>query len=106
MKVEEFFNHSIVYSKTHAFILKFTDELNLRSGEKIIGLLILSIHDTWKSRNILYNNNRLKISTPTWNDEFELPDGSYSLSDIQDYFEYLFKKIIKRLIICKNIIKR
>ena len=97
MKVEESFNHCIIYSKTHALILKFTDELNLRSGEEIIGLSILSIYNTWKSRNILYNNNRFKISTPTWNDEFELPDGSYSLSDIQDYFEYGFKKDNKKI---------
>ena len=39
-----------------------------------------------------YNNNKFKISAPTQNDEFELPDGSYSVSDIQDYFEYIFKK--------------
>ena len=32
------------------------------------------------------------MSAPTWSDEFELPDGSYSLSDIQDYFEYIIKK--------------
>ena len=38
-----------------------------------------------------YNNNKFKISAPTWNGEFEIPDGSYSLSDIQDYFEYIFK---------------
>ena len=39
-----------------------------------------------------YNNNKFKTSAPTWNDEFELPDGSYSVSDIQDYFEYILKK--------------
>ena len=39
-----------------------------------------------------YNNNKFKISGPAWNDKFELPDGSYSVSDIQDYFEYIFKK--------------
>ena len=39
-----------------------------------------------------YNNNKFKISAPTWSDEFELPDGSYSISDIQDYFEYILKK--------------
>ena len=38
------------------------------------------------------NNNKFKISAPTWSDEFELPDGSYSISDIEDYFEYIFKK--------------
>ena len=40
-----------------------------------------------------YKNNKFKISAPTWNKEFELHDGSYSVSDIQDYFEYTFKKI-------------
>ena len=39
-----------------------------------------------------YNKNKFKISAPTWNDKFELPDGSYSVSDIQDYFEYILKK--------------
>ena len=39
-----------------------------------------------------YNNNKFKISAPTWNDEFDLPDGSYSISDIQDFFEYIIKK--------------
>ena len=38
------------------------------------------------------NNDKFKISAPTWNDEFDLPDGSYSISDIQDYFEYIIKK--------------
>ena len=39
-----------------------------------------------------YKNNKSKISATTWSDEFELPDGSYSISDIQDYFEYILKK--------------
>ena len=39
-----------------------------------------------------YNNSKFKISAPTWNDKFELHDGSYSVSDIQDYFEYILKK--------------
>ena len=39
-----------------------------------------------------YKNNKFKISAPTWSDEFELPDGSYSISDIEDYFEYILKK--------------
>ena len=39
-----------------------------------------------------YNNNKFKIPAPTWNEEFTLPDGSYSISDIQDYFEYILKK--------------
>ena len=45
-----------------------------------------------KTQKNLYNNNKFKISAPTWNDKFELPDGSYSVLDIQDYFEYILKK--------------
>ena len=52
----------------------------------------LSIYYTWKNIKSTYNNNKFKISAPTWNDKFELPDGSYSVSDIQDYFEYILKK--------------
>ena len=52
----------------------------------------LSICYTWKNINSAYNNNKFKIFPPTWNDEFDLPDGSYSISDIQDYFEYIIKK--------------
>ena len=40
----------------------------------------------------LYNNNEIKISAPTWNDIFELPDGPYSVSDIQNNFQYIIKK--------------
>ena len=52
----------------------------------------LSIYYTWKNIKSLYNNNKFKISAPTWSEEYELPDGSYSVSDIQDYFEYILKK--------------
>ena len=79
-------------SKAHVLILKFTDKLDLRRGENRIALSNLSIYYTWKNIKNSYNNNKFKISAPTWNDEFELPDGSYSVSDIQDYFEYIFKK--------------
>ena len=61
-------------------------------GEKFIALSNLSIYYTWKNIKSSHNNNKFKISTPTWNDKFELPDGSYSVSDIQDYFEYILKK--------------
>ena len=54
--------------------------------------VVQSIYYTWKNIKNSYNNNKFKISAPTWNDEFELPDGSYSVSDIQDYFEYILKK--------------
>ena len=78
--------------KPHILILKLTDKLDLRIGTKVIALSNLSIYYTWKNIKISYNNNKFKISAPTWNDEFELPDGSYSISDIQDYFEYILKK--------------
>ena len=60
--------------------------------KKVIALSNLSIYYRWKSIKSSYNNNGFKISAPAWNDEFELPDGSYSVSDIQDYFEYILKK--------------
>ena len=47
---------------------------------------------TWKNIKKSYKNNKFKISAPTWNEEFELPDGSYSVSNIQDYFKYMLKK--------------
>ena len=79
-------------SKPHFLILKLTDKLDLRRGEKSIALSNLSIYYTWKNIRSSYNNNKFKISAPTWNDKFELPDESYSVSDIQGYFEYILRK--------------
>ena len=79
-------------SETHVLILKLTDKLDLRRGEKSIALSNLSIYYTWKNIRSSYNNNKFKISAPTWNEKFELPDGSYSASNVQDYFEYILKK--------------
>ena len=78
--------------KYHVLTLKLTDKLDLRRGQKTVALSNLSIYYTWKSIKSSYNNNKFKISAPTWSEEFELPDGSYSVSDIQDYFEYILKK--------------
>ena len=64
----------------------------MRRGENRIALSNLSIYYTWKNIKNSYNKNKFKISTPTWNDKFALPDGSYSVSDIQHYFEYILKK--------------
>ena len=72
--------------------LKLTSKLDLRLGEKVIALSNLSINYTWKNLKSSYNNNKFKISAPSWNEEFTLPDGSYSVSDIQDYFD-IFKII-------------
>ena len=69
-------------SKPHVLILKLTDKLDLKKGEKSIAISNLSIYYTWKNTKGSYNNNKFEISTPTWNDEFELPEGSYTISDI------------------------
>ena len=79
-------------SEDHVLMLKLTDKLDLRRGEKSIALSSLGIYYTWKSIKKSYNNNYYKVSAPTWNDEFKMPDGSYLISDIQDYFEYILKK--------------
>ena len=79
-------------SKPHLLISKLTNKLDIRTAEKIIALSSFSLYYTWKNIKSSYNNNKFKISAPKWNDTFELPDGSYSVSDIQDYFEYILKK--------------
>ena len=79
-------------SEHSVLVLKLTDKVDLRRGQKTVALSNLSIYFTWKNVKSLYNNNKFKISAPTWSEEFELPDESYSVSDIQDYFEYILKK--------------
>ena len=79
-------------SKPHVLILKLTNRLDLRISEMIIALSNLTIYYTWRNIKSSYNNNSFKISAPTWNDKFELPVGSYAVSDIQYYFEHILKK--------------
>ena len=77
-------------NESNKFIYQFTDKLNLNTpNNKNIGLVNLSIYYTWKNIKSVYNNNKFKIYPFTWNDEF---DGSYLISDIQDYFEFIIKK--------------
>ena len=57
-----------------------------------MALANLTIYYTWKNIKSEYKNNRFKISAPTWNDTFDLPDGSYSIADIHDYFEFIIRK--------------
>ena len=78
--------------KSHILVLKLTNKLDLRIGKKNIALSNLSIYYTWRNIKSSYNNNKFKISAPTWNDKFELPDGLYSVADIQYYFEYILEK--------------
>ena len=79
-------------SKPHILILNLIDKINLRRGKKSVALSNLSIYYTWKNIKKWNNNDKFKISAPTWNDEFGLPEWSYLISDIQDYFEYILKK--------------
>ena len=79
-------------SEPHRFKLDLTDEFNLKSPNKNMALANLSLYYTWKNIISEYNNNKFKISTPTWNDTFNLPDGSYSIADVQDFFEFIIKK--------------
>ena len=76
----------------HKLRLTVADKLCSKDRNKNKALANLSIYYTWKNIKSAYKNNKFKISAPTWNDEFDLPDGSYSVSDIQDYFEYIVKK--------------
>ena len=76
-------------SNPHVLKLKLTSKLDLRIGKKVIASSNISIYCTCRNIKSLYNNNKFKTWAPAWNDEFELPDGSYSFSDIQDYFKYI-----------------
>ena len=77
---------------SNKFVYNFTDKLNLKNPNKNIALAKLSIYYTWKNVKSDYNNNKFKISAPTWNDTFDVRDGSYSIAALQNYFEYIIKK--------------
>ena len=79
-------------NEPHRFKINLPDKLNLKNPNKNIVLANLSIYYTWRNIKSEYNNNKFKISAPTWNKTFDLPDGSYSITDIQDYFEFIIKK--------------
>ena len=86
-------------SDPHRLLLNLTDKIKLRRSDRYVALSNLSIYYTWKNIKKLYKNNRFKILAPTWNEESELPNRSYSLSVIQDYFEYIWKTMGKKLVI-------
>ena len=73
-------------SKSNVLALKLNNKLDLRIGEKAMALSNLRIYYTWRNIKNSYNNKKFEISAPIWNHKFELPDGSYSVSNIQDYF--------------------
>ena len=84
-------NENSKTSEPHRFKLDLTDKRNLKNPNKNMALANFSIYYTWKNIKSKYNN-KFKISAPTWNETFDLLHGSYSISDIQDYFEFIIKK--------------
>ena len=94
IKMKTFFMNT-KNSKTnepHRLKYNLIDKLDLKNPNKNMALASLSIYYTWKNVKSIYNNNKFKISVPTWNDTFDLPDGSYNISEIQDYTKYIIKK--------------
>ena len=80
-------------SEPHRLKYNLIGKLDLKNPNKNMALASLSIYYTWKNVKSTYNNyNKFKISAPTWNETFDLPDGSYNVSEIQDYIEYIIKK--------------
>ena len=79
-------------NQSQRFRLDLSDKLNLKNPN--MALVNLSIYYTWKNVKSEYNNNKFKISTPPLNETFDLPDGSYTIDDIQDYFEFIMTKYV------------
>ena len=79
-------------NESHRFRLDLTDKLNLKNPKRNMALANSKIYYTWKNIKSEYNNNKFKVSAPTWNETFDLLDGSYSIDDIQDYFKFIIKK--------------
>ena len=89
-------------SDPHRLLINLTDKIDWRRKDKFIALSNISIYYAWKNIKKSCKNNRFKISTLIWNNEFELPDGSFSISDIQNCFEYIIKNIKKRQLILQQ----
>ena len=73
-------------NETYKFLLNLSKRSDSRSSNKHVALQNLSTYYTWKNIRKQYKNNKLKKIAPTWNDNFEMPDGYYSVSDIQNHF--------------------
>ena len=79
-------------SEPHRLQYNLIDKLDFKNPNRNRALSSLSIYYTWKNVKSMYNNNKFKISAPTLNDTFDLPDGSYNIPAIQNYIEYIIKK--------------
>ena len=77
-------------SDPHILLLNLSKKI--KRCNKDGALSNISIYYTWKNRKTSFKNNKIKISVPTWNEKFDVPDGSHSVSNIQNYFEHIFKK--------------
>ena len=88
-------------SDPHRLLINLSDKINLKRSDKYVALLNLSIYYIWKNIKKSYKNNKFKTSAPIWNEHFELPDRSYSVSDIQHHFEYILKNMKQLLIILR-----
>ena len=80
-------------NEPHMFKYNLIDKLNLKNPNKNMALANLSIYYTWKNVKSIYGNNKFKISAPTWNETFDLPDGLYNTPATQNCFEYVIKKL-------------
>ena len=89
-------------SDPHRLLLNLSDKVNLKRSDEYVALSNLCIYHAWKNIKMSYKNNKFKISAPTWHEEFELRDGSFSVSDVQDYFEYILKNMRQLLIIIQK----
>ena len=78
-------------NEAHKIVLNLSPKLEIRNTNKHAALQNLPIHYIWKNIRKQYKKNKRKIIAPTWNDEFKLPGGSYSVSDILDYIEFIIK---------------
>ena len=84
---------NIKMNEPHKFVLSLSQRSDLRSSNKYVAFQKLSIYYTWKNKR-QYKTIKLKVIARTWNDEFALADGSYSVSDSQDYIGYIIKSMI------------
>ena len=78
-------------NEPHKFVLNFKFKIE----EILMNMVALqkwSMYYTWKNIRKQYKSNKLEIVAPTWFDEFEMRDGSYSVANIQGYIEYIRKK--------------